>query len=98
MKMINLWLFLHEIINIRDIIMLWKYWKRKKEKKIEKKFVDQGGFELTTLRLEGERPTTELKFSLNNLSHNWWSVFPTKFGKSQFSQPDVVTFEFFSQI
>ena len=95
MKMINLWLFLHEIINIRHIIMLWKY---EKEKKIEKKFVDQGGFELTTLRLEGERPTTELKFSLNSLSHNLWSVFPTKFGKSQFSQLDVVTFEFFSQI
>ena len=50
--------------------MLLKYEKRKEEKKIEKKIVDQGGFELTTLRLEGERPTTELKFSLNNLSHN----------------------------
>ena len=72
MKMINLWLFLHEIINIRHIIMLWKYEKRKKEKKIEKKFVDQGGFELTTLRLEGERPTTELKFCFKNLGQNWW--------------------------
>ena len=47
-----------------------KILKKKELKKIEKKIVDQGGFELTTLRLEGERPTTELKFSLNNLSHN----------------------------
>ena len=44
----------------------------KKEKKIEKKIVDQGGFELTTFRLEGERPTTELKFCLKNLGQNWW--------------------------
>ena len=44
--------------------------KKEKKRKKEKKFVDQGGFELTTFRLEGERPTTELKFCLKNLGQN----------------------------
>ena len=44
--------------------------KEKKRKKLKKKIVDQGGFELTTFRLEGERPTTELKFCLKNLGQN----------------------------
>ena len=35
----------------------------------------QGGFEPTTLGLEGKRHTTELKFCLKNLGQNWWSVF-----------------------
>ena len=41
-----------------------------KKKKIEKKIVDQGGFELTTIRLQGERHTTELKFGMKNLGQN----------------------------
>ena len=43
--------------------------KIEKIKKNEwKKFVDQGGFEPTTLGFEGEGCTTELKFHLQNLS------------------------------
>ena len=41
-----------------------------KKKKLKKKFLHQGGFELTTLRLEGERRTPELKFRLKNLGKN----------------------------
>ena len=46
--------------------MLWKY--KNIEKKNEKKFMDQGGFELTTFGLEGQRRTTELKFWLKTWS------------------------------
>ena len=81
-----------------DVMKIRKYWKTKWKKNLKKKFVAQGGFEPTTLGLEGERRTTELKFWFKNWNQNWWILFPTKFEKSQFSQPDVVTFEFLSQI
>ena len=40
------------------------------KKNILKKFLHQGGFELTTIRLEGERRTPELKFCSKNLGKN----------------------------
>ena len=55
----------------RHIILLWKYKNiEKMKKKNLKKFLPQGGFELTTIRLEGERRTPELKFYSKNLGKN----------------------------
>ena len=42
--------------------------KEKKRKKLKKKFLVLRGFELTTIGLEGQRHTTELKFSLKHCS------------------------------
>ena len=42
--------------------------KEKKRKKLKKKFLAQRGFELTTFGLEGQRHTTELKFSFTYCS------------------------------